>query len=68
MRKARGVYLLELFDDYGSKVKSKKVKAGNYMTGKKKADKWCAKHAGYSAVLLLVVFNSKDNKESWDVK
>ena len=57
MRKVPGIYIVEFYDEYHSKVKTKKAK--NYQDAAKKANKWKKKKAGYSASAELVVYNTE---------
>lgn len=61
MRKITGMYLIERFDRFGVKKKTKT--AEHFMSAKAKAAKYEAKEEGNSAVIMRVLYNTIEN---WD--
>lgn len=57
MRKEPGIYLVELFDEYGSKVDTNT--ANSLKDSMAIGDAWKVDHPGYSFVALRVIYNSK---------
>lgn len=56
MQKRTGEYIIERFDQYGHKKKSKL--ANSYILALRKAYRWTSKDEGNSAVILRILFNS----------
>ena len=65
MKKITGHNLIELYDEYGNKVKSKKETTGSYILSLAIAKKWENKKAGNTAVISRVLYNSIDNNDKW---
>ena len=68
MKKITGHNLIELYDKYGSKIKSKKDNSGGYIFSLAIAKKWENKKAGNTAIISRILYNSIDNNDKWGQK
>lgn len=60
MQKRTGKYVVERYDQYGHKKKLKSAK--NYQIAVRKADDWENMQDGYSAVVLRILYNTKEKR------
>ncbi len=66
MRKERGSYIVELFDELGSKIY---IEGAEHLNKAREiSDNHCEMNEDYSAVILRVIVNTKQNNEKWSYK
>jgi len=59
-------YHVLMFDDFGSYLKTKIIKDGNYLKSLSVGSKFLLKNPGYSFVIIRVLYNSKNLENKWD--
>jgi len=58
MRQETGKYLIRLYDELSSRLTVEEAKT--FMTAKEVADEHCRAREGYSAVVLRILYNTKE--------
>lgn len=62
MQKRTGIYLVELYDNYGSKVNT--VPADSYLEGLAQSREHMSENPDGSAVVMRVLYNTKEPRTS----
>lgn len=65
MRKERGTYIIEYYDNVGHKVK-KETESG-YTKALLNVHEWEQENKGNNAVITLIMYNTILNNEKWSV-